>query len=62
MAKLRRATLGVDGPGAAGAQQQAIPHPLWFAVLTTVTYLPMTVIGAKALGEAPGATGGAKNA
>ena len=40
----------------------AIPHPLWFAVLTTVTYLPMTVIGAKALGEAPGATGGAKNA
>ncbi|MEY3214296.1 MAG: hypothetical protein RIT28_4777 [Pseudomonadota bacterium] len=33
----------------------AIPHPLWFAVLTTVTYLPMSLLGAKALGEGAGA-------
>jgi len=33
----------------------AIPHPLWFAVLTTVTYIPMSVLGAKALGEGAGA-------
>jgi hypothetical protein len=33
----------------------AIPHPLWFAVLTTVTYIPMSLLGAKALGEGAGA-------
>jgi hypothetical protein len=32
-----------------------IPHPLWFAALTTVTYIPMSVIGAEALGEGAGA-------
>lgn len=31
------------------------PHPLWFAVLTTVTYVPMSLLGAKALGEGAGA-------
>jgi hypothetical protein len=33
----------------------AFTHPLWFAVLTTVTYIPMSVLGAKALGEGAGA-------
>jgi hypothetical protein len=33
----------------------AIPHPLWFAALTTLTYLPMSLLGAKALGEGTGA-------
>ncbi|MCK6524023.1 hypothetical protein L6R49_21660 [Myxococcota bacterium] len=41
--------------GAGFMNMAAIPHPLWFAVLTTVTYVPMSVLGAKALGEGAGA-------
>ena len=31
------------------ANLAAIPHPLWFAVLSTLTYLPCTFLGAAAV-------------
>ena len=31
------------------ANLAAIPHPLWFAVLSTATYVPCTVLGAAAV-------------
>lgn len=31
------------------ANLAAIPHPLWFAVLSTVTYVPCAVLGAAAV-------------
>ena len=31
------------------ANLAAIPHPLWFAVLSTITYVPCTVLGAAAV-------------
>lgn len=32
----------------------ALPHPLWFAILSTITYVPMALLGARLL-EPPGA-------
>lgn len=40
------------------ANLASLPHPLWFAVLSTVTYVPAALAGVWVVGRWRGRTGG----
>jgi hypothetical protein len=43
--------LGVLLTVAGGFNLASVPHPVWMAVLTTITYVPMAVLGARVAGR-----------
>ena len=44
---IRAGTIGVFLMLAGFMNLAQIPHPIWFAVLSTISFIPMTLLGAK---------------